>query len=109
MECAVDVGNGIACKNSCELTVKRLNELIAKSNELADKNNEVYKGTSAVYYRQAVLSGLIGGFFIVYGVVIQSSLAYFLVPLGVIFLLGMVAMILNGRKMKEMSKKEPIC
>ncbi len=81
------------------LSVKRLNELMAKS-------NEVYKGNTAVYYRQAVLSGLVGGVFIVYGGLIQTSLAYFLVPLGVIFLFGMMAMILNARKMKELSKEK---
>lgn len=30
-ECAVDVGDGLACKNSCEQNVQELNEMLARS------------------------------------------------------------------------------
>lgn len=94
MDCAVDVGNGIACQNSCEQSVKIINEIV-------DKGSKVNIKPRAIFFRQAFLMGLLGGFFIVFGVVIQKSMANFTVPIGIIFLIWMMFSIFNGRKIKS--------
>jgi hypothetical protein len=87
-DCAADIGNGIACKNSCEQAVRDLNEIISKS-------KSVYQKNSSTYYRMAVIYGLIGLFFIIYSF-INTFLASFLLPLCVIFLIGAIFMFYSG-------------
>ena len=50
--CAVDVGNGIACRNSCEQEVIAVNELI-------QRNKTSSQRTSYAYQRNAVVSLLL--------------------------------------------------
>jgi hypothetical protein len=50
--CAVDVGNGIACLNSCEQEVRSVNELVQRNKTSSQK-------TGYAYQRNAVVSLLI--------------------------------------------------
>ena len=81
-ECAVDVGNGIACKDSCETEVKALNEAI-------DKGKSSYKKTGGVYVRNAIIFALLGFVFLVFGLIaINTPTAYLMIPIGIICLLA---------------------
>ncbi|HEX8185357.1 MAG TPA: hypothetical protein VF747_11410 [Blastocatellia bacterium] len=55
--CAADVGNGIACRNSCEQEVISLNELVKRNKTVSQK-------TSYAYQRNAVISLLLALVFI---------------------------------------------
>lgn len=93
-ECAVDVGNGLACKNSCEESVKAINEMI-------DRGKGVYKKTGLSYLLNAIVFGLFGFFFLFFGYFIENDLSSFMIPIGIIFLLGMAFMIYSGLKIKS--------
>jgi len=59
--CAVDVGNGIACLNSCEQEVRSVNELVQRNKTSSQK-------TGHAYQRNAVVSLLIALIFVYLGV-----------------------------------------
>jgi hypothetical protein len=59
--CAVDVGNGIACLNSCEREVIAVNELIQRNKTSSQK-------TGYAYQRNAIISLLISLIFVYLGV-----------------------------------------
>ena len=59
--CAVDVGNGIACLNSCEQEVISVNEMIQRNKTSSQK-------TGYAYQRNAVVSLLISLVFLYLGV-----------------------------------------
>ena len=54
--CAVDVGNGIACRNSCEDEVRAVNALIQRNKSTSQK-------TSYAYQRNAIICALLGAIF----------------------------------------------
>ena len=82
LECAVDVGNGIACKGRCETQVISANELI-------ERNKKAYQKQTGVNTRSAILYGCLGLVFMIFGLTqLNTSLAYFLIPVGIIFLLA---------------------
>lgn len=93
-DCATDVGDGLACKNTCVEKVKSLNEVIQRS-------KGVYKKTGATYFRLAFIYGLLALFFIIFGLFFQPMLASFTVPLGIIFLIATAFMIYSGIKIKS--------
>jgi hypothetical protein len=93
-ECVVDVGSGIACRNSCEQAVKDVNEIISRGKGMCNS-------TSGSLYRTAVMSGLLGLFFIFYPLFFKPFLTSFFLPVGVIFLLSMTLIIYSGRKFKK--------
>jgi len=93
IECAVDMGNGIACKGACEEEVRSLTELV-------NRNKKAYKRTGATYYRLSLFLVLAGGFFVYYGLQ-DAVLTNFVVPVGVIFLIGAGFMIYSGMKFKN--------
>ena len=95
-ECAVDVGQGIACKNSCEQDVKDLNAIVSYSKKVCTK-------TTASCYKQAIFSGLLGLVFIIYGFA-ESDMQTFMFPVGIIFLLMMLFMIYTGLSYKSKEK-----
>src|SRR4051812_41469041 len=59
--CAVDVGNGIACLNSCEQEVLSINEMIQRNKTSSQK-------TGYAYQRNAVITLLISLIFVYLGV-----------------------------------------
>lgn len=107
MQCAVDVENGLACKHSCEQYVKDINELIKLS-------KGAYNKTSSTYYRMAVIYGLLGIFFILFPFITRSFFPLlfdsfifsFLLPIGIIFFIGMIFMFYSGMQLKNKIKVE---
>ena len=83
--CAVDVGNGVACKDRCEDQVRSLNAMV-------EKGKAAYPRTAKAYYSNATVYALLGLLFIVSGLAFWSrgwvGLSVFMVPAGIIFLAG---------------------
>lgn len=100
-DCAVDVGDGIACHNSCEQSVKILNELVSESKQALLRTKSVFLRTRTIFFKQALLIGLLGVFFIVFGLLNERSMASFVVPVGGVFLIWMLISIVNGLKIKK--------
>jgi uncharacterized membrane protein YedE/YeeE len=53
--CAVDVGNGIACRGRCEEEVRALNRIIAQNKLAYEKARSAYWRTSLFYATLAVV------------------------------------------------------
>jgi hypothetical protein len=83
--CAVDVGNGIACLNSCEQEVKSINEQFERNKSSSQK-------TGYAYQRNAIVSLLIALIFlyISFGAYRDNHQPIFVMTVGsaVIFLLA---------------------
>jgi hypothetical protein len=82
-DCAVDVGDGLACQNSCEEQVKNQNTVFKAS-------LKAYKVSSMVYKRYAVFCLLIGSFLLIWAFLPvlaegNSDLLFYYIPLTVIF------------------------
>ena len=82
INCGVDVGDGLACKGNCEFKVKVLNEIINKS-------KSVYINTSEAYFQNATLYTLLGIVFLFWSIIEKVIiLKYFLLSMGLIFIIG---------------------
>jgi len=95
-ECAVDIGNGLACKNACEDEVKALNDML-------ERNKTAYQKAGRVYKRNALISGLIGCFFLLWGILQATftdgvGLAVIFIPFGVIMLIASLLSIRSGKQ-----------
>ncbi|MBN1384139.1 MAG: hypothetical protein JW983_04565 [Elusimicrobia bacterium] len=95
-ECAVDVGGGLACINSCEDEVREVNKVISQS-------KTVYQKAGKSYTQNAVIYGLLGFFFLLFGIgslllVGGGFPALFLIIPGIIFLLGAFFCYSSGKK-----------
>lgn len=55
--CAVDLGNGVACKSACEQEVLALNELIRRNRTAAQR-------TGYAYHRNAIVCALVALVFV---------------------------------------------
>lgn len=101
MNCAVDVINGMACKDKCESEVKAINELFIRG-------KTAYQKTSSAYMSGAIIYGLLGLLFTGMGVLsvilTDNDGLLFLLPAGIIFLLGFVLNIRNSLKIKRIAK-----
>lgn len=79
-ECARETGGGLACSDACEHELSELTDLMAKSKRAYGTNTTGNIPATIVVY---VSMGLI---FIAWGVTSRTDgLAYYLVPMGVIF------------------------
>jgi hypothetical protein len=92
--CAVDVGNGLACRNSCEDEVRSLNRVI-------NRNKTSYEKTSGAYARMAVFYGVLGAVMFVGGVFDWRGFQWLLMPAGAIFLLSGVLHYTTGRRFQK--------
>ena len=96
-DCAVEVENGIACKDRCEAQVKAIVELVERNKTLLQK-------TSGAYSRLAIVFALMGllllgsGFFIIIG---GGSRGYFLLIMGLIMVLGAILAHTSGKKLLQ--------
>lgn len=94
-ECAVDVGNGLACIGRCEEDVRLLNQLVAKA-------KGAYQTTGSAYSRYAVVFLLFGLVFLVLGILSlfskEASVAILFLPTGLIMLLAGAVSYSAGRK-----------
>ncbi|MBI4651644.1 hypothetical protein HY745_10245 [Candidatus Desantisbacteria bacterium] len=98
-ECAVDVTNGLACNNSCEEEVKKINEIISRG-------KTAYRKTGKAYLHNAIIYGLLGLFFVLIGFYSlftdgHSSSVLFILPAGIILLLGGFFSYTNSKKISK--------
>jgi hypothetical protein len=75
--CAVDVGNGLACRNRCEGEVRALNEMI-------ERNKAAYTKTSGAYVRTAGFYGVLAAMLFIAAAVDWRGLRWMLVPAGAV-------------------------
>jgi hypothetical protein len=81
MDCAADVGNGLACRARCEAEVQALNEVI-------QRNKTAYKKTQSAYARTAIFYAVVGGLCLFGGLVDWRGFGWVLTPAGLVFLLA---------------------
>jgi len=96
-ECAVDVGNGLACKEKCEDEVRAINEF-------AEKNKTLYQKAAGANYRNAVLYGLSAALFLVPGLFFvgkNNAVSGLLIIMGIFFFLGSLFSYISGRKLSQ--------
>jgi hypothetical protein len=96
-ECAVDVVNGIACKDKCESEVKAVNQMISRG-------KTAYQKTSAAYSRNAIVYLMLGALFVAVGGVevrTRAFLGWFLILGGAVFLIGSILNYSTGKKFTE--------
>lgn len=97
--CAVDVGNGMACKNKCENRVKSLNALVERSEASYSTANQSFQTTGIIYKNLAIWLLLIGGAFSIFGI-IQSL--FFLIVLGIFFIIGSIFSFTEAKRFKKL-------
>ena len=100
-ECAVDVGNGIACKNSCEEAVTDINDIMLMSKKICQRRKDIYKKTNLNYYLMAVTFGIMGFSFIISPFFVKLFLAKLLIPFGILSLIGMIYLFVAGMNWKS--------
>lgn len=80
-DCAVDVGNGLACPGACEAEVRSLNRVI-------ERNKTAYEKTSAAYLRMAVFYVVLAGVCLFGALVNWRGFGWVLYPAAVVFLVS---------------------
>jgi len=103
MECAVDVGDGLACKNRCEEQVKAANIFM--------KRNQVVVQNSGTGYAMSVLIWVVLAlFFFALGLIDAGSsmLSYVFLGAGGLFLVIAVYVFSVGRKVVQIKDKSTI-
>lgn len=90
-DCAVDVGNGMACKNKCEPEVRAMNEIITRS--------------KTAYQKTGNFAAAVGGLFIICGLLAVAAMfitrAPELLVVGSFTLIAGAILFLFGRKIKR--------
>jgi hypothetical protein len=104
-ECSADVPPGVACRGKCEADVAALNLVIQRS-------KSAYQKTGAAYRRNAIallICGLLfAGFGLLPVIVSQSYGAFFMVPLGAVFLLWSFFSYRSGKQIVDVEpRREP--
>ena len=102
-DCAVEVGNGIACKDKCEQDVQSINEMIKRSMKSQKK---IQLNASRGYYINALFAFLAGGSFIGFGIKMMMShemprLQMFTISLGVVFVIVSALYFTTGKKVSR--------
>jgi hypothetical protein len=90
-DCAVDVGNGIACRNRCEEEVRALNELI-------QQNRGAYARTRSAYARTALFYVVVGALLAVGGLLDWRGYGQILLPAGGILIAAGYLYYSTGRR-----------
>lgn len=93
MECAVDVGNSIACKSACEDEVLDQNKIIQQS-----KN--AYSIAGKIYSQTSVWLGLVGLGFIISSFFLTHT-AGFLIFMSLLFFVGAIFMYSASRRYRH--------
>jgi hypothetical protein len=89
--CAVDVGNGIACRDRCEAEVRALNLIV-------ERNKTAYQKARSAYARTAAFYAALGLAFLGAGLVDWRGMAWVLTPAGAIFLVAAYVHFTTGRR-----------
>ena len=97
-ECSAEVAPGIACRGKCEADVAALNLVLERS-------KSAYQKTGAAYARNALVMLICGALFIGFGMLpvlmSQNYGAFFLVPVGAVFLLWSYFSYRSGKQITE--------
>src|SRR4029453_1085008 len=96
-ECASDEGFGLACRGRCEEEVKAVSQII-------ERNKVVFGKTAAVYFRSAILFGLMGLLFLLFAAFFLGTfpeLRYFFVGAGGLFVFGAVLQLVNANRLNK--------
>jgi len=90
--CSVEVSNGIACRNRCEVEVQALDRMI-------QRGKTAYSTTGRLHSRSAVVLALMGGIMLLWGLASASAGGgWFLGSMGAVILLGAGLQYFNGRR-----------
>lgn len=93
IECAVEVGNAIACKNRCETDVEAMNKIFQQSKRAFDNYRNAYT-------LSAIWIALVGIGFIISAFVLTPKLMAFLISMGSLFLFGALLFYFAGKRYK---------
>jgi len=80
-ECAIDVGNGLACPGACEAEVRALNLVI-------ERNKTAYEKTSAAYLKMAVFYVALAAVCLLGALVDWRGFSWVLYPAAAVFLVS---------------------
>lgn len=94
MECAVDVGNGLACRTHCEDEVRSLNDVI-------QRNKTSYQKTQSAYTRTAIFYAVLGALCLLDGLLDWRGYGWIVTPAGVVFLFAAWVHYSTGRKFER--------
>ena len=97
-DCASDVTDGIACKGRCEDKVRSLNELIIRGKTSYQKTGSAYNSAAIIY---GLLGLLFTGMSLLSIVLTEDMALLWLLPGGIIFLVGAILNIWNAVKIKR--------
>ncbi|MBI2834374.1 MAG: hypothetical protein HYX76_08110 [Acidobacteria bacterium] len=93
-DCAVDVGNGLACRDRCEAEVRSLNEIISR-------NKTAYQKTQSAYARTALFYAVVALACALAAVMDWRGYGWVLGPAGVIFAVAAYLHYSTGRKFER--------
>ncbi len=92
--CAVDVGDGLACRDRCEQQVRTLNWVIRR-------NKTAHERTSGAYARVSLFYALVGSVFLAGGLIDWRGFSWVLLPAGLIFCLSAYMHYSTGKRFQR--------
>jgi len=101
LDCYVDVGNGLACKNNCEEAVSAINTLVNRSIALSNNRKALNRPGMISFARNLISFGLILSGLALF----VSDIAPMLVLGVVVFVLGVLLLVLNQYFVKKAIRK----
>jgi hypothetical protein len=100
-ECAVDVGNGLACKHQCERQVRSINERF-------NHNQRMLRRWAPAYRRNAIAFSLLGLAFLGYGIFLAAAGQFILgVPAGAFGIFLLYAALMSHNEGRRQKLREP--
>jgi hypothetical protein len=98
-DCIAEVGLSCSCRGRCE-------SIVATENELRERGSTAYQKTSASYLRSGIFIMLLGGLFLLLGVVglagrEQSGWNYFMLVIGVLFAGMGVSNLISAKRLRQ--------
>lgn len=95
MDCLVDTGNGLACKETCRGNVESVNRIIDRQVRMYGSNDQALKQRTLFYIAFAVFFTLMG-FQLGHNKVLQISL----IAMGALFLFMSIGAYMQQKKLK---------
>lgn len=94
-ECAVEVGDGLSCPGQCEGRVRTMNVMVERNAEILSTSNQALKSA-------AIFSLVMGVAFLAFGASLlptrSSFLPYFLIVLGLVFVVNGILRLKKGAR-----------
>ena len=99
MDCAADVGDGLACKGRCEQAVRDINEIVNRSKTAYQKAGKAHKGMGTFL---AILAFIMAGFALFFFALTDSPFfAVYFATFAAAFALGALISIRSGRRIES--------